>query len=94
MVVHDFLTETEEDNIMEMIDGVDWVLSQSGRRKQVSVSFFHILFSMSYTLTSIVLQDYGPKVNFKHKKVKTETFVGIFLNVPSQLSDYTVDLYL
>ncbi|VDM80626.1 unnamed protein product, partial [Strongylus vulgaris] len=40
---------------MEMIDGVDWMLSQSGRRKQ----------------------DYGPKVNFKHKKVKTDTFVGM-----------------
>ncbi|RCN47994.1 hypothetical protein ANCCAN_05933 [Ancylostoma caninum] len=56
MVVHDLLSESEEADIMEMIDGVEWVLSQSGRRKQ----------------------DYGPKVNFKHKKVKTETFVGIF----------------
>ncbi|VDM80118.1 unnamed protein product [Strongylus vulgaris] len=56
-VVYDFLTEGEEADIMEMIDGVDWMLSQSGRRKQ----------------------DYGPKVNFKHKKVKTDTFVGTFI---------------
>ncbi|EYC39983.1 hypothetical protein Y032_0634g912 [Ancylostoma ceylanicum] len=55
MVVHDFLSESEEADIIEMIDGVEWVLSQSGRRKQ----------------------DYGPKVNFKHKKVKTDTFVGM-----------------
>ncbi|VDL66595.1 unnamed protein product [Nippostrongylus brasiliensis] len=55
MVVHDFLSESEEAEIMEMIDGVEWVLSQSGRRKQ----------------------DYGPKVNFKHKKVKTDSFVGM-----------------
>ncbi|KHJ99211.1 oxidoreductase, 2OG-Fe(II) oxygenase family protein [Oesophagostomum dentatum] len=55
LVVQDFLTQSEESEIMEMIDGVDWVLSQSGRRKQ----------------------DYGPKVNFKHKKVKTDTFVGM-----------------
>ncbi|CAJ0597673.1 unnamed protein product [Cylicocyclus nassatus] len=54
-VVYDFLSESEEREIMEMIDGVEWMLSQSGRRKQ----------------------DYGPKVNFKHKKVKTDTFVGM-----------------
>ncbi|KAK6010708.1 hypothetical protein OSTOST_24238 [Ostertagia ostertagi] len=40
---------------MEMIDGIEWVPSQSGRRKQ----------------------DFGPKVNFKHKKVKVDTFVGM-----------------
>ncbi|VDO19543.1 unnamed protein product [Heligmosomoides polygyrus] len=53
--VPDFLTDAEEDDLMEMIDGAEWVLSQSGRRKQ----------------------DYGPKVNFKHKKVKTDSFVGM-----------------
>ncbi|ETN79981.1 hypothetical protein NECAME_02458 [Necator americanus] len=55
MVVPDFLTQSEEEDIMKMIDGVEWVFSQSGRRKQ----------------------DYGPKVNFKHKKVKMDTFVGM-----------------
>ncbi|KAK6060156.1 hypothetical protein COOONC_02191 [Cooperia oncophora] len=54
-VVPEFITESEEDELMRMIDGVEWVPSQSGRRKQ----------------------DYGPKVNFKQKKVKTDTFVGM-----------------
>ncbi|KAK5969229.1 Alpha-ketoglutarate-dependent dioxygenase alkB 4 [Trichostrongylus colubriformis] len=55
LLVPDFITDSEEQELMEVIDGVEWVLSQSGRRKQ----------------------DYGPKVNFKHKKVKTDTFVGM-----------------
>ncbi|KAE9414975.1 hypothetical protein Angca_002874, partial [Angiostrongylus cantonensis] len=55
MIVPDFLSESEENILLEMIDGVDWMLSQSGRRKQ----------------------DYGPKVNFKHKKVKFDSFVGM-----------------
>ncbi|CAO4369221.1 unnamed protein product [Caenorhabditis nigoni] len=54
-LIHDFLTEAEESEVLEMIDTVEWVQSQSGRRKQ----------------------DYGPKVNFKHKKVKTDSFVGM-----------------
>ncbi|VDO24569.1 unnamed protein product [Haemonchus placei] len=55
IVVPGFLTSSEEKYLMDMIDAVDWVPSQSGRRKQ----------------------DFGPKVNFKHKKVKTDTFVGM-----------------
>ncbi|EPB72422.1 hypothetical protein ANCCEY_08493 [Ancylostoma ceylanicum] len=79
MVVHDFLSESEEADIIEMIDGVEWVLSQSGRRKQVSGYSCSALFAISVVLpfACIFLQDYGPKVNFKHKKVKTDTFVGM-----------------
>ncbi|CAB3402403.1 unnamed protein product [Caenorhabditis bovis] len=55
LLIHDFLSENEENSIMKMIDNVEWVQSQSGRRKQ----------------------DYGPKVNFKHKKVKTDSFIGM-----------------
>lgn len=40
--VPDFLTDAEEDDLMEMIDGAEWVLSQSGRRKQVVLYFFCI----------------------------------------------------
>lgn len=54
LLIPGFLSADEEKQLMEMIDGVEWAQSQSGRRKQ----------------------DYGPKVNFKHKKVKTDTFVG------------------
>ncbi|CCD68391.1 DNA N6-methyl adenine demethylase [Caenorhabditis elegans] len=54
-LIHNFLSESEESKILNMIDTVEWAQSQSGRRKQ----------------------DYGPKVNFKHKKVKTDTFVGM-----------------
>ncbi|KAL4001873.1 hypothetical protein ACH3XW_1135 [Acanthocheilonema viteae] len=54
-VVINFLTETEEMNLVEVIDKTDWALSQSGRRKQ----------------------DYGPRVNFKHKKIKMDRFVGM-----------------
>ncbi|KJH45872.1 hypothetical protein DICVIV_08066 [Dictyocaulus viviparus] len=55
MVVPNFLSESEEHDLLVMIDGVDWMLSQSGRRKQ----------------------DYGPKVNFKRRKVKTDHFSGM-----------------
>uniref|UniRef100_UPI002ED70A02 DNA N6-methyl adenine demethylase n=1 Tax=Caenorhabditis elegans TaxID=6239 RepID=UPI002ED70A02 len=54
-LIHNFLSESEESKILNMIDTVKWAKSKSGRRKQ----------------------DYGPKVNFKHKKVKTDTFVGM-----------------
>uniref|UniRef100_A0A1I7X6I6 Phage protein n=1 Tax=Heterorhabditis bacteriophora TaxID=37862 RepID=A0A1I7X6I6_HETBA len=47
-LVTDFLSGSEENYLMDMIDQVNWVQSQSGRRKQ----------------------DYGPKVNFKQKKLK------------------------
>uniref|UniRef100_A0A914UYT9 Alpha-ketoglutarate-dependent dioxygenase AlkB-like domain-containing protein n=2 Tax=Plectus sambesii TaxID=2011161 RepID=A0A914UYT9_9BILA len=55
LLAHDFITPEEEDSLMKKIDGVEWILSQSGRRKQ----------------------DYGPRVNFKHKKVKYDRFVGM-----------------
>lgn len=53
--IPDFLTESEECELMKRIDTVEWKLSQSGRRKQ----------------------DYGPKVNFKKQKVKTDGFEGM-----------------
>lgn len=49
-----FIDELEEKQLVENIDGIPWVLSQSGRRKH----------------------DFGPKVNFKKKKLKTDCFVG------------------
>lgn len=35
----DFITEEEEKNLMEGIDGMPWDISQSGRRKQVENSY-------------------------------------------------------
>ncbi|KAK0421263.1 hypothetical protein QR680_015145 [Steinernema hermaphroditum] len=55
LLIPDFLSIEEEEKLVETIDKKEWVLSQSGRRKQ----------------------DYGPQVNFKHKKVKTTRFVGM-----------------
>ncbi|KAH7731408.1 Protein F09F7.7 a [Aphelenchoides avenae] len=55
LLVPDFITEGEESTLVSQIDSKEWVLSQSGRRKQ----------------------DHGPKVNFKHKKIKTEAFTGL-----------------
>ncbi|VDN34240.1 unnamed protein product [Gongylonema pulchrum] len=54
-VVPDFLDEKEEEDLVRAIDQTDWILSQSGRRKQ----------------------DYGPRVNFKRKKVKMDRFHGM-----------------
>ncbi|KAI6177045.1 hypothetical protein M3Y97_00864500 [Aphelenchoides bicaudatus] len=54
-LIEEFLSEQEEMDIVCRIDNVEWLLSQSGRRKQ----------------------DYGPKVNFKHKKVKCERYEGV-----------------
>ncbi|CAD5217357.1 unnamed protein product [Bursaphelenchus okinawaensis] len=51
----DFLDENEEQDVVQAIDKKEWVLSQSGRRKQ----------------------DYGPKVNFKHKKVRPQFYEGL-----------------
>ncbi|KAL3270228.1 hypothetical protein HHI36_009284 [Cryptolaemus montrouzieri] len=50
----DFLTQEEEQYLIENIDSVPWSSSQSGRRKQ----------------------NYGPKCNFKKKKIKLGTFEG------------------
>lgn len=62
----DFLSEAEETDLVQVIDKKEWVLSQSGRRKQVGILFpcFHS-------------QDYGPKVNFKHKKVRAQFYEGL-----------------
>nr|QKE11192.1 DNA N6-methyl adenine demethylase [Bursaphelenchus xylophilus] len=54
-LLYDFLDEKEELAVVEEIDKKEWVLSQSGRRKQ----------------------DYGPKVNFKHKKVRPQFYEGL-----------------
>lgn len=50
----DFITEAEELLLINNIDKMPWVDSQSGRRKH----------------------DFGPKVNFKRKKIKSESFLG------------------
>jgi alkylated DNA repair protein alkB family protein 4 len=50
-----FLTEDEENLLMDHINRTNWVESQSGRFKQ----------------------DFGPKVNFKKKKLKTDQFIGL-----------------
>lgn len=50
----DFISETEEDELIKCIDEVPWDISQSGRRKQ----------------------NYGPKTNFKKKKIVPGKFVG------------------
>lgn len=55
LVIPDFITKEEEDDIMNYIDSQPWNNSQSGRRKQ----------------------DFGPKVNFKKRKVKYLEFKGI-----------------
>ncbi|KHN78206.1 Alpha-ketoglutarate-dependent dioxygenase alkB -like protein 4 [Toxocara canis] len=55
LLVHDFLTEQEEEDLVKKIDKKEWMISQSGRRKQ----------------------DYGPRVNFKQKKVKMDRFEGM-----------------
>jgi alkylated DNA repair protein alkB family protein 4 len=50
-----FLTEDEEQFLIDNINKTNWVESQSGRYKQ----------------------DYGPKVNFKKKKLKIGQFTGL-----------------
>lgn len=37
LLISNFITKEEEEQLMEMIDKVDWAQSQSGRRKQVCV---------------------------------------------------------
>lgn len=54
LVVKDFVSEEEEIKLIENIDRIPWVESQSGRRKH----------------------DFGPKVNFKKKKIRLNTFKG------------------
>ncbi|VDM98204.1 unnamed protein product [Thelazia callipaeda] len=63
-IVLDFLNEEEEMDLVQTIDKTEWVLSQSGRRKQ----------------------DYGPRVNFKHKKIKIDRFVGMPVYVDTILN--------
>lgn len=53
-IQEDFLTEEEECDLIQGIDGVPWDLSQSGRRKQ----------------------NYGPKCNFRKKKLQLGDFRG------------------
>ncbi|XP_074642974.1 alpha-ketoglutarate-dependent dioxygenase alkB homolog 4-like [Tubulanus polymorphus] len=53
-LVEDFIDDIEESKICAEIDQVQWIDSQSGRRKQ----------------------DYGPKVNFKKKKLQMKVFSG------------------
>lgn len=53
-IIENFITEQEEEQLMEAIDGTPWELSQSGRRKQ----------------------NYGPKCNFKKRKLRLGEFNG------------------
>lgn len=54
-VVTDFLTETEEIDLIDTIDKTDWTLSQSGRRKQVvGLAFSSISVAL---LLSISIED-------------------------------------
>ena len=68
LLIPDFLSEAQEATLLERIDAVEWAQSQSGRRKQV--------WSRSENMVTVENQDYGPQVNFKHKKVKTVKFIG------------------
>ncbi|CAN9501085.1 unnamed protein product [Ophioblennius macclurei] len=52
---HDFITEEEESELINLMDQDAWNPSQSGRRKQ----------------------DFGPKVNFKKRKVRLSNFSGL-----------------
>ncbi|XP_018653808.1 hypothetical protein Smp_081600 [Schistosoma mansoni] len=68
-VIPNFIDENEEAMLVEEIDKQTWVLSQSGRRKQVCLvylkclPFYHrnlvhyisLIFSVTYTCTSSVL---------------------------------------
>lgn len=49
------ISPDEEDEIVAKIDETDWLISQSGRRKQ----------------------DYGPRINFKKKKLNCDSFKGL-----------------
>ncbi|CAH1231632.1 ALKBH4 [Branchiostoma lanceolatum] len=55
LVLEDFITQEEEADIVTVIEGAEWKMSQSGRKKQ----------------------DFGPKVNFKKKKLKLGGFTGL-----------------
>ena len=54
-LMKEFLSESEELEVLSAIDSVEWKNSQSGRRKQ----------------------NYGPKVNFKRRKLKLGEFTGL-----------------
>ncbi|XP_067929064.1 alpha-ketoglutarate-dependent dioxygenase alkB homolog 4-like isoform X2 [Watersipora subatra] len=54
LIIPEFISNAEEVHIVNEIDKIPWVDSQSGRRKQ----------------------DFGPKVNFKKKKLKLGSFTG------------------
>jgi len=53
-VQSEFITENEEEHLLDRINAIPWVESQSGRRKQ----------------------DFGPKVNFKKRKIRPDCFLG------------------
>ncbi|KAF2359069.1 Oxoglutarate/iron-dependent dioxygenase, partial [Trinorchestia longiramus] len=53
-LVLDFVSESEESELLKLLDEVPWDTSQSGRLKQ----------------------NYGPKCNFKKRKVKLDNFTG------------------
>lgn len=53
-VIDDFITEEEENDLLNGIDDMPWDVSQSGRRKQ----------------------NFGPKTNFKKKKLTVGKFNG------------------
>ena len=72
-VVRDFISQDEESRLVSTIDETPWMVSQSGRRKQVGESCFALII---IRVIHDSLQDYGPKPNFKRQKVKIGAFTG------------------
>ena len=86
IVVKEFVGREKEREIVLEIDKSQWAESQSGRRKQVGQIYVYgeritpkFLNSAGYIsiMYIVVLQDYGPKVNFKRQKVKLGSFNGL-----------------
>lgn len=77
-VVKEFVNNEEESSLVNSIDKYGWFPSQSGRRKQVCDSTNCVFTPYVYILCVFVcVQDYGPKVNFKKRKVKLGMFTGL-----------------
>lgn len=95
-VLSEFITPDEEQRLVAGMDSEPWAASQSGRRKQVSFCIGPT-FQTCILSSSLGLQNYGPKTNFKKMKLALGTFKGFpeysqfvqerFKEVPL-LSDY------
>lgn len=75
-----FLNEDEAKKLMEALDYLPWQTSQSGRRKQVYLCLIKINTSlymfMYFKLKFFNLQNFGPKCNFKKRKLQLGVFDG------------------